>query len=97
MPRPLMTPRLKKPFVLGSGKFGIPCERMHAEYLSPLLMICWCCAAVIRPSSGSRCSQALLADAGAWKSPRFALVEMKFPWLSGSGQEGAPWERMHCA
>lgn len=37
-------PRVRSPRALGSGKFGNPCERMQAEYLSVWAVCCACCA-----------------------------------------------------
>ena len=58
--------------VAGSGKFVIPCERMHAANCSAKAVTRCCPAAVIRPPFGSRCRQAWSADAGAVKSARLA-------------------------
>src|SRR6266567_6770215 len=84
-------------FTVGSGKFVMPCERMQSANLSISGEMICCCAAVSSPPFGSRCRHALYADAGAWKPAVFVLVLTNCPWLLGSGQSGAPCERMQFA
>jgi hypothetical protein len=88
-------------FETGSGKFATPCERMHSENFNALLIAFWSCAGVnpILPF-GSNFWQALFADwywGEDWSSGVRGLLNTKFPWLLGSGQDGSPCERMHCA
>ncbi len=85
------------PFWVGSGKFGIPCARMHlASFRSVAMALCSCAAGNWPKPLGSRLLQALFAD-WYWEEARSMPLMMKFPWLVGSGQAGSPCERMHCA
>ena len=69
---------------------------MQAVNLSVLLISCWLSGwASFLPPSGSRCLHAFRADAGATNLWLVAGVTVKPPWLLGSGQDGAPCERMH--
>src|SRR5215469_11934304 len=81
--------------MVGSGKFGTPCVRMHSAYCSA-----W--ASSFRSRDGGTCTapggssfrQLGAADLICGLFMR-AWVTVKVPWLVGSGKPSAPCERMH--
>jgi hypothetical protein len=81
----------------GSGNFGTPCERMHAENLSAAACAAACCAALGgRPPFGEYFLHAFCArvnDGDCGLTP----FNVTLPFAFGSGKLGTPCERMHDA
>src|SRR6516162_6675906 len=81
--------------MMGSGKLGTPCDRMHAEY-------CRAWLSSFRCSAGGSCtaprgSMFLQLGAADRICAEFSMawVTVMVPWLVGSGKPSAPCERMH--
>src|SRR5439155_13215387 len=81
----------------GSGNFGTPWERMHAENLRAAACAAACCAGLgARPPFGEYFLHAFCAFLNAGESglmPRKVMLATAL----GPGKFGAPWDRMHDA
>src|ERR1700685_1921784 len=91
---------------VGSGKLGIPCERMHAaafRYCDCSCGVIWWLEPSPGPPPGISLLQACCADL-KWGLPVIAGVTLiatltPLPWVEifGSGKLATPCERMHAA
>src|SRR6516164_6645474 len=81
--------------MMGSGKLGTPCDRMHAEYCRAWVSSLRCSAGgSCTAPRGSRFLQLGAADRIAGLLS-MAWVTVMVPALVGSGKPSAPCERMH--
>src|SRR5438874_6942998 len=92
--RPLLessVSRAPPPEKVGSGNFGTPCERMHAENASACACIFACCAGL----GGLICSRRWHACCAALKVAEFGSIPVlglivRLPPLPGSGKLCTP-------
>src|SRR3989442_10900090 len=93
----LIVSPIAPPETFGSGKFGTPCDRMHAENLRAHLSALACAAGSTFPPFGRYFEH---ADCACLNWGEFGLsplppLMVSPPLLSGSGKFGTPFFRMH--